>query len=65
MTNEEKAKITNKIIIRLIGADKYITQLKEAEQSKEAYKDIDHAEMVIDELVMLLCNLENQYFQSQ
>lgn len=64
MTNEEKAKITNKIIIQLINAERYITQLKEAEQSKETYKDIDHAETVIDELVMLLYNLENQYFQS-
>jgi len=64
MTNEEKAKLTNKIIIQLINAERYIIQLKETEQSKETYKDIDHAETVIDELVMLLYNLENQYFQS-
>lgn len=64
MTNEEKAKITNKIIIQLIGAESYIEQLKEAEQSKEIYKDIDHAEMVLAETVTLLYNLENQYFKS-
>ena len=65
MTNKEKAVVVNKSIIQLIGADKYINQLKEAEQSKEVYKDIIYAEQIIEEAVMLLYNLENQYFQSQ